>query len=45
MVSHFVAAFSADMKRDIRQVTPGAMELLEREILAGLGYTDPYVET
>jgi probable rRNA maturation factor len=22
-----------------------AMELLEREILAGLGYTDPYVET
>jgi DNA-binding NtrC family response regulator len=30
MVTHFVAAFSADMDKHIRQVTPAAMELLER---------------
>lgn len=29
MVSHFVALFSAEMRKDIRQVTPGALELLE----------------
>jgi transcriptional regulator with GAF, ATPase, and Fis domain len=30
MLRHFVAAFSAEMSKDIRHVTPGAMELLER---------------
>jgi DNA-binding NtrC family response regulator len=30
MARHFVALFSAEMGKDIRQVTPGAMEILER---------------
>ena len=30
IVAHYVARFTAEMKRDIRQVTPGAMDLLER---------------
>jgi len=30
MVRHYVAAFSADMAKDIRTITPEALELLER---------------
>ena len=30
LVRHFVATFSAEMHREIRQVTPGALEILER---------------
>jgi two-component system response regulator PilR (NtrC family) len=30
MVRHYVAAFSADMAKDIRQVAPDALDLLER---------------
>ncbi len=35
LVRHFVAMFSAEMRRDIRQVTPAALEVLERHAWPG----------